>query len=194
MVIGLLIFYACVAIALGVLLGNGDMGHFLEGEAFTFDFGGLKVIGLSLMWIMFAYSGWNAATYIGSEIRNPARNLPRSLLLGTGIVILLYFALNLLFVFAASPRQMSGVIAVGGLAASNLFGAWADTAVSALIAFALLSSISALIILGPRVYYAMATDRMAPRALTRINRAGVPVAACVPCLAAARHRHRFHGR
>jgi APA family basic amino acid/polyamine antiporter len=117
-----------------------------------------RALALSLMWIMFAYSGWNAAAYMGSEIRDPESNLPRSLLLGTGIVIVLYVGLNVLFVYAASPEQMSGVIAIGGLAASHLFGGTAETAISALIAFALLSSISALIMLGPRVYYAMARD------------------------------------
>ncbi len=147
-----------VLVVFGFSMGQGDFANLRRGAEVPAGVAGWKTAGLSLMWIMFAYSGWNAATYIGSEIRNPARNLPRSLLLGTGVVILLYFALNLLFVYAASPGELSGVIAVGGLAASNLFGGWADTAISSLIAFALLSSISALIILGPRVYYAMARD------------------------------------
>jgi APA family basic amino acid/polyamine antiporter len=119
---------------------------------------GWKSVGLSLMWIMFAYSGWNASAYVGSEIRDPERILPRSLLIGTGVVILLYVGLNLLFVYAASPAELEGVIAVGGLAASRLFGPTVETVISGLIAFALLSSISALIMLGPRVYYAMAKD------------------------------------
>lgn len=142
----------------GFALGQGDFANFGRGAQVPAGVAGWKTAGLSLMWIMFAYSGWNAATYIGSEIRDPGRNLPRSLLMGTGIVILLYFGLNLLYVYAVPPQEMSGVIAVGGLAASRLFGEWADTAISSLIAFALLSSISALIILGPRVYYAMARD------------------------------------
>jgi APA family basic amino acid/polyamine antiporter len=150
LIVGLILF--------GFSLGQGDFANFGRGVEISTGVAGWKTAGLSLMWIMFAYSGWNAAAYIGSEIRNPARNLPRSLVLGTGIVILLYFALNLLFVYAASPGELSGVIAVGGVAASKLFGGWADTAISTLIAFALLSSISALIILGPRVYYAMARD------------------------------------
>jgi APA family basic amino acid/polyamine antiporter len=93
---------------------------------------------------------------VGSEIEKPERNLPLSLLLGTGVVLLLYLSLNLLFVYAIPPREMHGVIAIGGLAASHLFGGAADRVVSAMIAFALLSAVSALIILGPRVYYAMA--------------------------------------
>jgi len=107
---------------------------------------------------MFAYSGWNAATYIGSEVRNPERLLPRSLLVGTGIVIFLYVGLNVTFVYALSPAEMSGVISVGGLAMGALFGGSMEIISSVLISFALFSSLSAFIILGPRVYYAMARD------------------------------------
>jgi APA family basic amino acid/polyamine antiporter len=133
------------------------------------DGGGWKVAGLSLMWIMFAYSGWNAAGYVGSEIRDPARDLPFSLMVGTGVVVLLYLGLNALFVYALPPGEMEGVIAVGGLAASRLWGRGGEVAVSALIAFALLSSISALIILGPRVYYAMARDGYFFRSFGRVH-------------------------
>lgn len=142
----------------GLSLGKGNLDHFGASEPFSFGFAGWKTIGLSLMWIMFAYSGWNAATYIGSEVRNPERLLPRSLLVGTGIVIFLYVGLNVTFVYALSPTEMSGVISVGGLAMGALFGGSMETISSVLISFALFSSLSAFIILGPRVYYAMARD------------------------------------
>jgi len=145
-------------IVIGISFGKGDIDHLFQGSKFTFDFGGWKTIGLSLIWIMFAYSGWNASTYIGSEIRNPRRNLPFSLLLGTGIVIFLYFFLNIFYVYAITPEDMKGVISIGGLAVGNLFSKSMDNMVSLLISFALLSSISAFIILGPRVYYSMAKD------------------------------------
>jgi APA family basic amino acid/polyamine antiporter len=145
-------------ILIGFLFGKGSFDHFSQGQDFSFDFGGWKVIGLSLMWIMFSYSGWNASVYIGSEIKNPKKNLPRSLILGTGIVILLYLGLNLLYVYATAPEEMSGVISIGGLAVSNLFGKSFESLLSVLISFALLSSLSAFIILGPRVYYSMAKD------------------------------------
>ena len=145
-------------ILLGLFFGTGDVAHFTGGEAFTFDFGGWKTIGLSLLWIMFAYSGWNASTYIGSEIANPGKNLPRSLILGTGIVILLYLLLNFFYVYAVPPDDMKGVISIGGLAVGAAFGASMETLVSLLISFALFSSLSAFIILGPRVYYSMAKD------------------------------------
>jgi APA family basic amino acid/polyamine antiporter len=65
----------------------------------------MKTAGLSLMWILFAYSGWNAATYIGSEIRDPERTLPRSLLLGTGAVTALYILINVVFVYAVRRKR-----------------------------------------------------------------------------------------
>jgi APA family basic amino acid/polyamine antiporter len=110
------------------------------------------------MWILFAYTGWNAAAYIGSEVKNPHKNLPRSLLIGTSIVIVLYILLNILFVYSTPPGKMEGVISIGGLAVKNLFGSIYGRVFSLLIAIGLLSTISSLIILGPRIYYAMAKE------------------------------------
>jgi APA family basic amino acid/polyamine antiporter len=142
----------------GFTMGQGDMGHFEARVSADTPDASWRVIGLALMWIMFAYSGWNASGYIGSEIRAPRKNLPLSLLIGTGVVLLLYVSLNVLFVYAVPPGEMQGTIAVGGLAASYLFGPTAERMISLLIAFALLSAMGSLIIIGPRVYYAMARD------------------------------------
>jgi len=155
---GLKILLIVGLVAAGFAVGKGSLGHLIAAAPFRFDFGGLKTLGLSLMWIMFAYSGWNASAYVGSEVKNPSRNLPRSLLIGTGVVMLLYIALNLFYIYAIPPAQMEGVISVGGLAAGNLFGKSAETVLSVLISFALFSSLSAYLILGPRVYYSMARD------------------------------------
>ncbi|MBN1559737.1 amino acid permease [candidate division KSB1 bacterium] len=145
-------------ISIGFALGNGESGHLLQGASFVFNFAGWKTLGLSLMWILFGYSGWNAAVYIGSEIKDPAVNLPRSLFLGTGIVLSLYLAINVLYVYAVPPGEMQNVISIAGLAMGRLFGGPMERIVSILIAFALFSSLSAFIILGPRVYYSMAKD------------------------------------
>src|SRR5512136_1725562 len=155
---GLKILLIVGLVGAGFLFGKGSLAHLTAAAPFRFDFAGIKTIGLSLMWIMFAYSGWNASAYVGSEVRDPSRNLPRSLLLGTGVVMLLYAALNLFYVYAIPSSQMEGIISVGGLAAGNLFGRSAETVLSLLISFALFSSLSAYLILGPRVYYSMARD------------------------------------
>jgi len=162
-------------VILGFVVGKGSVAHFTQGGEFQFDFGGWKIIGLSLMWIMFAYSGWNAAGYIGSEIKNPVKILPKSLLLGTGIVTLLYLCMNGFYVYASRPEEMAGVISIAGLSVGNLFGGSYESALSVLISFALFSSLSAYIILGPRVYYAMAKDRYFFRFASEVHpKFGVP--------------------
>jgi APA family basic amino acid/polyamine antiporter len=153
----------------GFLSGRGDISHFSSGGGVSAGFAGWKTIGLSLMWIMFAYSGWNAATYIGGEIKDPLKTLPRSLIYGTGIVIFLYLSINILYIYGIKPQEMKGVISIGGLAMGNLFGKSADILFSLLIAFALFSSLSAFIIIGPRVYYSMAKDGLFFKSVARIH-------------------------
>lgn len=145
-------------IVAGFSIGKGSFQHLEQTQPFQFNFSGWKSIGLSLMFIMFAYSGWNSATYIGSEIKNPRKVIPWSLLISTGVVIVLYLLLNLFFVYAIPPGEMVGEPEIGGLAAGKSFGGVAETIISLLISFALFSSLSAFIILGPRVYYSMARD------------------------------------
>ena len=133
----------------------------------------LALMGVSLVWVSFSYSGWNAAIYIGSEVTHPERNLPRSLLLGTAIVTLVYLALNAVFVFSAPIDQLAGKLEVGRVAATALGGpAWGNM-VSALVALVLVSSVSSLIMAGPRVYARMAEDRYLPSCLAPRN--GPPV-------------------
>jgi APA family basic amino acid/polyamine antiporter len=143
----------------------------VEGSAERAD---LKSIGLALMWIMFAYSGWNASTYVGSEVIRPVRNIPRSLITGTLVVTLLYLLLNTLFLYAVPAPDMENVISIGGLAANRLFNRALDRFFSLFIAAILLSAISVLTIIGPRVYYAMAESGHFFRLAGRINRSGVP--------------------
>jgi APA family basic amino acid/polyamine antiporter len=123
----------------------------------------VAAFGASLVWVSFSYSGWNAAVYIGGEIRDPERTLPRSLLLGTALVTLLYLALNTVFVFAAPMEALAGKVEVGRIAARALSGPRFEEAVAALIALALITSVSAQIMAGPRVYARMAADGFLPR-------------------------------
>jgi APA family basic amino acid/polyamine antiporter len=118
---------------------------------------------ISLIWVSFSYSGWNAAIYIGGEVRDPERNLPLSLLLGAGVVTLLYVALNTVFVFATTPTELAGKLEVGQIAARALGGPRLATWVTALVALVLVSSVSSLIMAGPRVYARMAEDGYLPR-------------------------------
>ena len=164
-----------ILLVAGFSSGKGDFSNLSMGSKLPEGLAGWKTIGLSLMWIMFAYSGWNASVYLGAEIKNPKKTLPLSLLYGTGIVILLYLLLNLLYVYGIRPDEMKGVISVGGLAMGNLFGKSADVLFSLLIAFALFSSLSAFLIIGPRVYYSMAKDGLFFNSVAKVHKKfGVP--------------------
>jgi basic amino acid/polyamine antiporter, APA family len=142
----------------GLLLGHGDWHNFSRTAQRWTTTPVWEQFAISLFWIYVAYSGWNAATYVAEEIEKPQRTLPRALALGTGVVALLYFALNVTFLYAAPLVSMKGVIAIGALAASRLFGPQLAHMFNALMACALVSTVNAMIIAGPRVYYAMACD------------------------------------
>ena len=126
--------------------------------------GNFGKMGLALVIVSFSYLGWNAAVYIGGEVRDPERNLPRSLIYGTSAVTLLYLALNALFVFAAPGQVLAGRIDVAHVAATAVGGPWLAMAVSALVALALALCVSALTMTGPQVAARMAADGLLPRA------------------------------
>ncbi len=153
----------------GFAAGEGSFQDVRQAQAFQLNFENWKAVGLSLMFIMFAYSGWNSATYIGSEIRNPQKTIPRSLFISTGLVMVLYVGLNLFFIYAIPANKMLNEPEIGGIAAGLAFGAMAETIISLLISFALFSSLSAFIILGPRVYYRMAKDGLFFRSLAAVH-------------------------
>lgn len=147
-------------ILLGFTFGNGSMENFNSGSIHTSLFTGQ--FATSLIFISFAYSGWNAAAYLGSEIKDPSKNIPLSLFWGTMAVMVLYLLLNVLFVYALPVREMSGVVEVGAKSAVSLFGPKTGSIFSIAITICLMSVISAMIMAGPRVYYAMAKDRVFP--------------------------------
>jgi amino acid transporter len=122
----------------------------------------ISAFGISLVWISFSYSGWNAAVYIGGEVRDPKQNLPRSLILGTTCVTILYLALNAVFVFSAPLTELSGQLEVGRIAARAIGGSVLEEAVSGIIALVLISSASSLVMAGPRVSAKMAMDGYLP--------------------------------
>ncbi|MDY6879000.1 MAG: amino acid permease [Desulfatiglans sp.] len=140
----------------GFLFGQGTIDHFSPPPHLDVFFSG--EFAISLILVSFAYSGWNAAAYLGGEIKDAARNIPLALLLGTVVVIVLYVALNGIFVYALSAEEMVGVIDVGAKSALALLGGNVGRVFSIAMAVCLLSVISAMIMAGPRVYYAMARD------------------------------------
>jgi APA family basic amino acid/polyamine antiporter len=165
-------------VVLGLASGNGDWSHFAS------EHGGLANIGtnafaVSLMYVMFAYSGWNAAAYIAGDVERPERTLPRALLIGTGAVMALYLLLNIVYFYGVSSEKMAGVAEVGALAAHSLLGESGGKLIIELIALALASSVSAMVMAGPRVYATMADHGALPRALGWHSGRGVPTVAVV---------------
>lgn len=133
---------------------------------------------VALLQVTYAYAGWNAAAYIAGEVKSPRRNLPIAILGGTLFVIAAYLLLNTLFFYAVPEALWEPEIAIGAVAAERLFGPGGARAVSALIALAMFGSVSAMTAVGPRIYYAMARDGVAPRFMARTSEHGVaPIAA-----------------
>jgi amino acid transporter len=121
----------------------------------------------TLVWISFSYSGWNGAVYLAGEIRDPSRNLPRALWIPTLAVTLLYLALNAAFLASGPAETLAGRPDVASVAALHIGGETLERMLSLVICVALLTSISAMVMSGPRVYAQMARDGWLPAALLR---------------------------
>ncbi len=132
---------------------------------------------ISLYWVMYAYSGWNASTYITGEIRNPSRNIPLSVGIGTLLVTLLYVGLNAAFLRTTPAAEMVGQQQVALIAGTHIFGSAGGKVMACLICLGLVSTVSAMMWIGPRVTVAMGEDLRAFRWLARQNRRGVPTTA-----------------
>ena len=119
--------------------------------------------------VMFGYSGWNATVYVSEEVRNPKRNVPASLLLGTVAVIGAYLLVNLAYFGAVPLSELAGKIPVGEIAASQTLGPFGATLINLLILSSIVSSLTAMSIAGPRVYFAMSRDRLFPGWLSHVD-------------------------
>ncbi len=153
---------------------TGHGGYILSPSGISPDFWFTSSFAVILIFVAFAYSGWNAASYIGAEIKDASKHLPRALLFGTGTVAVLYILVNATFLSAVSLEQLNGVESVANTVATVLWGTSGGKLVSLLISLGLISTISSMIIIGPRVYEAMAKDSLFPSSLAKLNSHGVP--------------------
>ncbi|MCB9915962.1 MAG: amino acid permease [Planctomycetes bacterium] len=175
---GLALQNAAVVLKLALLAGLALLAAWrLEPSAAssTGATGGVGAFAVSLVWISLAYSGWNATIYVAGEVRDAERNAGRSLLLGCGAVTLTYLVLNAIFLYAAPPGELAGQADVALVAARALGGEGAARVVGAVVGLALFTSVSALMLAGPRVYARMAADGLFPQRLA--FRGDVPTAA-----------------
>ncbi|MDA1075426.1 MAG: amino acid permease [Proteobacteria bacterium] len=138
---------------------------------------------VALIYVNYAYTGWNAATYLTGELDNPQRNLPVTLFVGTVLVALLYLWLNYTFLMAAPLADMQGKVEIGYIAAQHIFPQQGARVMGIVLALLLVSTVSAMILAGPRVLQMIGQDFAAFGILSKINRHGVPyVAICVQSL------------
>jgi APA family basic amino acid/polyamine antiporter len=135
--------------------------------------------GSSLIWVMYSYSGWNAASYIVGEVRDPARSLPRALILGTTFVIVLYAALTAVFLYSTPMNLLSGKPEVAAVAGGYIFGPTGARISNALICVGLLANVSAMMWIGSRVSQAIGANYRVLAPFARTTRAGVPAVALI---------------
>jgi basic amino acid/polyamine antiporter, APA family len=145
-------------ILLGFFAGHGDPANFSRPAIRDTATAIPEQFAISLFFVFFGYSGWNAATYVAEELKHPARTLPIALAIGTGLVTVLYLGLNLIFIYAAPLQDLKGKLAVGAFAASRLFGPEVAGLFAALMALSLMATVNAMVTIGPRVYFAMAKN------------------------------------
>lgn len=168
--------FLIMLVLIGFGWGDGTWSHFAGPE--TAAGGGWL---LALVPVMFSYAGWNAASYVAEEIRDPDRFLPRSLALGTGAVVLLYVVLNVLYVYSVPVPELAALKgSVMDVIAERLFGSRAGDLLAVMTAVSIAASVSAMIIAGPRVYFAMARDGVFFRRAALVHpRYGTPSASIV---------------
>ncbi len=160
-------------IAAGIMAGHTtDISFMPDGEALRQITSGQ--FALSLIFVSYAYSGFNAAAYFQGEVADPIRNVPRALVLGTLLVTVLYVALNWVFLRATPLGHLAGMVEVGAIAAEQIFGPEGRQLMSGLIALLLISTISAMTLAGPRVIEAMAEDVPSLRPLAQRTATGAP--------------------
>ncbi|MBI4169990.1 MAG: amino acid permease, partial [Acidobacteria bacterium] len=158
---------------LGVALGRGSLDHFFPllaapagAAAGASGIGGFVLAMVAMLW---AYEGWNNITFTAGEIRDPQRNIPRSLILGMSAITLIYVGMNLLYVYAMPVTEMTATPRIGEAAAERLFGPAGSWLMSLAVLVSVFGCISATVISGPRVFYAMARDGLFFRRIAEVH-------------------------
>lgn len=154
----------------------------LETNAIDFSKSWLSEIkqpgfAVSLIFVFYAFTGWNSAAYIVEEIKEPRKNLPRALISATIFVTVVYILLQLVFLKHANTIQLSGKVQVATIAFNNLFGSTGAAWISFFIALQLIATISGYAWIGPRITYSMAKDYRLWKPVSTVNSQGIPVRA-----------------
>jgi APA family basic amino acid/polyamine antiporter len=167
----ILIVGFCIA---GILFVPNPTPMVFTPQSGDFDVITSGAFAVSLIYVSYAYTGWNAATYISGEMAHPQRDLPRVLVFGTGLVMVLYLLLNFVFLRVAPIEAMAGKEEVGYVAAAFIFGETGARIVATMLSLLLISTVSAMVLAGPRALQSVGEDFRAFRFLGKTNAAGVP--------------------
>ena len=161
--------FALIAVAIvGFAVGHGSTEHLVPVPRGT---EGLSIgaFGLALSPVLFTYLGWNASVYVASEIRDPGRNVPRSLFAGLLVCTGIYLFINTLYLYALPIDALRQEVRVGEVAARALFGDAGGTIAAALVLASVVGCLNATILVGPRIAYAMALDGLFFRGVDRVH-------------------------
>lgn len=159
-----------VFIVIGFGWGNGSFANVTAAQVVASPLTGWIS---ALVPVMFAYSGWNAAAYVAEEIKDPSRNVPLALGLGTLGVVVIYLALNLLYLYAMPVSDIGAQLTKSGtltdVVAERLFGFVAGNVLAVFTIVSMAASVSAMVLAGPRVYFAMARDHVFLESAARVH-------------------------
>jgi APA family basic amino acid/polyamine antiporter len=165
------LIFAAIAVAAFTLGGKTNSGASLPvPHGFAF-FGALII---ALQGVLYTYDGWYGVIYFGEEVRNPKRDVVRSMLGGVLLVIAIYLVVNLAYVYVLPMSQLAGEKFAAGAVATKIFGAHGDSTIRVLAILSLLSTINAYTLTAPRILYAMSCDELFARRAARVNRGGTP--------------------
>jgi len=168
----LLILVIASLLFLGFGWGDGHWRYMAAGGPFP----GFQALGIAAVGIIFSYSGFFQVLYLGGEVRDPARNIQKSILLSVTIVTVVYTALVVLYLFSSPIEQLAGRIDVGQLAAKRLLGGRGGVFIEIGILLAIAGSLNATVPAGPRIAYAMSSDRCFPRPFSMLwSPTGMPI-------------------
>jgi APA family basic amino acid/polyamine antiporter len=171
------LFLIILLIVFGIFAA-GNVSHF-KIHISTVDFSDIfsSSFAISLVYVSYAFSGWNAVTYIAGDVKNPNKNVPRSLLISVLLVATLYVLLNFVFLLRVPHESLAGQIEVGAIAANAIFGEIGEKIVAGLICLGLLASVLGMTIAGPRLTEKMGQDINGLKFLANRNKYNAPIVA-----------------
>jgi APA family basic amino acid/polyamine antiporter len=149
----------------------------IKGESWKMIFS--PAFAVSLIFVSYAYSGWNASAYMANDIENPAINIPKSLLIGTLVVMVLYILLNFVFLYSAPIGELKGQVEVGYVSGIHILGGKMGNLMGLMIALLLVSSVSSMVLAGPRISKVIGEDIKLLSFLSKTNSNGIPVTATI---------------